>query len=178
MATAGTPLLVVMDTSSVIAKAHIPQREAAFIKVGNKAELNAPGSEEKIAARITMVSPATDPSSTTIEVWAQAANPGSLLRPGTTAQISITAQTVNDALVVPSSAVLKQPDGASAVMVAGSDSRAHLQAVQVGIQSVEDVQVVSGLKPGQQIVTNGAYGLPDNTQIRTENSQAGTTKSD
>jgi RND family efflux transporter MFP subunit len=115
-----------------------------------------------------VVSPATDVNSTTIEVWAEAKNPESLLKPGTTVELSITAQQINDAVVVPAAAVVKQPDGSSAVMVAGSDGRAHLQVVQAGIQNGDSLQIVSGLKAGQQIVTSGAYGIPDNTQIKVE----------
>jgi HlyD family secretion protein len=168
MASVGTPLLVVMNTSSVIAKAHIPQADAALLKVGNAAELTVQGSDEKIPARVSVVSPATDVNSTTIEVWAEAKNPESLLKPGTTVELSITAQQINDAVVVPAAAVVKQPDGSSAVMVAGSDGRAHLQVVQAGIQNGDSLQIVSGLKAGQQIVTSGAYGIPDNTQIKVE----------
>jgi RND family efflux transporter MFP subunit len=179
MAAAGTPLLVVMDTSSIIAKAHIPQGDAASIKVGNAAELSVAGSDVKLSARITMVSPATDPNSTTIEVWAQAANPGNLLRPGTSAQLSITAQKIDNALVVPSSAILKQSDGTSAVMIVVGGSRVHLQSVKTGIQSGDEIQIVAGLKASEPVVINGSYGLPDNTQIKIENSgEPASTKSD
>jgi HlyD family secretion protein len=168
MAAAGAPLLVVMDTSSVIAKAHIPQKDAALLKVGRHAELTVAGSDEKIPAKITVVSPATDPNSTTIEIWAQAANPANHLRPGTTVQLSVTAQNIDDAIQVPAAAILHQPDGGPAVMIAGADNRAHLQAVQTGIENAHEVQITSGLKAGQQVVVNGAYGLPDNTQIKIE----------
>ncbi|HEX4485556.1 MAG TPA: efflux RND transporter periplasmic adaptor subunit [Terriglobales bacterium] len=178
MATAGSPLLVVMDTSSVIAKAHIPQQDAALLKVGASAELSIPGNEDKIAARITVVSPATDPNSTTIEVWALAKNPNNLLRPGTTVQLSITAQEIDGAVVVPASAVLKQPDGSSAVLIAGPDNRAHLQVAQVGIQNGDEVQIISGVKAGEQVITIGGYGLPDKTQIKIESPQPEIPKSD
>jgi RND family efflux transporter MFP subunit len=169
MAAAGVPLLVVMDTSAIIAKAHIPQEDAALLKVGGSAELTAPGVEEAIPAKITVVSPATDPNSTTVEIWAQASNKKSQLRPGTSAQLTITAQTIEKALIVPSSAVVKPPEGeGSAVMVAGSDNRAHLQAVQTGITTGDEIQIVSGLKAGQRVVATGAYGLPDNAQIKVE----------
>jgi multidrug efflux pump subunit AcrA (membrane-fusion protein) len=169
MATAGTPLLIVMDTSAIIAKVHIPHQDAALLKVGDAAELTAPGIEGTIPAKITVVSPATDPNSTTVEVWAQALNKKNQLRPGTTAQLSITAQKVEGALIVPSYAVVKQPEGEGvALMVAGADNRAHLQAVQTGIQNGDEVQILSGVKPGQQVVTTGAYGLPDNAQIKIE----------
>src|SRR5882724_2609415 len=169
IATAGAPLLIVMDTSAVIAKVHIPHQDAALLKVGNAAELIAPGIEGTIPAKITVVSPATDPNSTTVEVWAQALNKKNQLRPGTTAQLSITAQKIEGALIVPSSALIKQPEGERvALMVAGADNRAHLQAVQTGIQSGDEVQILSGLKADQRVVTTGAYGLPDNAQVKVE----------
>jgi HlyD family secretion protein len=168
MAAAGAPLLVVMDTSSVIAKAHIPQKDAALLKVGSHAELTVPGSDEKIPAKMTVVSPATDSNSTTVEIWAQAKNPANRLRPGTTVQLSVIAQNVDNAIQVPAAAILYQPEGGPAVMIAGADKRAHLQAVQVGIENADQVQVISGLKPGQQVVVSGAYGLPDNTKIKIE----------
>jgi HlyD family secretion protein len=177
MSAAGTPLLVVMDTSAIIAKAHVPQQEAALLRVGNTAELTAVGSNEKIAARITVVSPATDANSTTVEIWAQAANPHNRLRPGTTVQLSVTAQKIEDALVVPSSAILNQPDGSAAVMIVGPDNHAHLQAVQVGIQNGDQTGIASGLKAGERIISNGAYGLPENTEVKIEtpgNTGAGT----
>jgi HlyD family secretion protein len=168
MAAAGVPLLTVMDTSSVIAKAHIPQQDAALLKVGNPAELTAASVDDKIPARITVVSPATDANSTTIEIWAKAANPENQLRPGTTAQLSVTAQKLDNVLIIPSSAILNQPEGATAVMVVGADNRAHLQAVQLGIQNGDQVEISSGLKAGQQVVTSGSYGLPDNTLVKAD----------
>lgn len=168
MAAAGTPLLVVMDTSSVIAKAHIQQQDAALLKVGNEAELSASGVDDKIPAHITVVSPATDANSTTIEIWAKAANTGNRLKPGTTAQLSVIAKKLDNVLVVPASAILNQPEGGVAVMVVGTDKRAHLQAVQVGIQSGDQVEITSGLKAGQQVVSSGNYGLPDNTQVKVD----------
>jgi len=169
IAAAGTPLLIVMDTSAIIAKVHIPQQDAALLKIGNSAELTAPGIEGTIPAKITVVSPATDPNSTTIEIWAQASNSKHQLRPGTSAQLSITAQKIEDALIVPLSALVKQPEGGGmAVAVVGTDNRAHLQAVQTGIQSGDEVQILSGLKADQRVVTTGAYGLPDNAQVKVE----------
>ena len=60
-------------------------------------------------------------------------------------------------------------------MVVGTDNRAHLQAVQVGIQSGDRVEITSGLKAGQQVVSSGNYGLPDNTQVKVDASTKGAT---
>src|SRR5438067_328397 len=174
-AAAGTPMLTIMDVSSVIAKAHIPQDQAALLHVGDAAEITGNGSDEKFPARITVVSPATDPSSTTVEVWAQAANAKAKLRPGTTVQVSIQVRKFPDALTIPASAVIKTDSG-PAVMAVVTDNknpkdpvqRAKQQPVKLGIRSGDDVQIISGLQAGQKVVATGAYGIPDNTQIQEE----------
>jgi RND family efflux transporter MFP subunit len=168
MAAAGTPLITVMDTSSVIAKAHIPQADAAQLKVGDLGTLTVPGIDEPIKGKLTVVSPALDPSSTTVEVWLEAKNPKSQLKPGTSVQLSVTARTVKDALVVPAAAVISGPDGSPAVMLAGADGKAHLKAVKIGIRQADDVQIVDGVTENDKVVASGAYGLPDNTKIKVE----------
>src|SRR5205085_1278524 len=122
---------------------------------GDKATVEAPGLE-KFPGTVTLVSPALDPNSTTVEIWVQAANARQQLRPGVTAQLSITAQTVHDALVVPAIALLNASGEQAQVMVIGGDGTAQSRDVKTGIQSGEDVQIVSGLKAGEQIVTQGA----------------------
>jgi multidrug efflux pump subunit AcrA (membrane-fusion protein) len=168
MAAAGIALLTVMDISSVIAKAHIPQNDAAVLKVGDQGTMTVPGIEEPIEGKVTVVSPALDPNSTTVEVWLEAKNPKHALKPGTSVQLSLTAQTVKDALVVPSSSVITAPDGTTAVMLAGADGRAHQKAVKLGIRNGDDVQILEGVTASDKVVASGAYGLPDKTKIKIE----------
>lgn len=166
MAAAGTPLLTVMDLSQVIAKAHVPQAEAVLLKPGDAATLNYPGAEAPVPAKVTLVSPAVDQNSTTIEVWVQAANPRSLLKPGMAVRVSAVARQVPDAVIVPSSAVLTAPDGATTVMTVSAGLKASQQKVEVGIRQGDRVQIVSGVKPGDRVVTAGAFALPDGTQVK------------
>ncbi len=168
MAAAGTPLLTVMDTSSVIAKAHIPQSEAAVLKVGDSGAMTVPSMEEPIEGKVTVVSPALDPNSTTVEVWLEAKNPKHKLKPGTSVQLALTAQTIKDALVVPASSIITAPDGTTAVMIAGADGRAHQKTVKIGIRNGDDVQILEGVTASDKVVATGAYGLPDKTKIKIE----------
>ena len=165
MAAAGTPIVTVMDISQVIAKAHIPQPEAALLKVGDKATIAVPGESEPVDAKVTVVSPALDPNSTTVEVWVQAKNPAQRLKPGTSVQVSMVAQTIPDALVIPAAALLTGQDGTTSVMVVGADNRAHQKPVSVGVRQGDQVQITEGLQAGDHVVASGAYGLPDNTQV-------------
>ncbi len=179
MAAAGTPLLTVMDTTSVVARAHIPQDQAALLKLGDKATITVPatvsgaghGEDDPIDGKVTVVSPALDPNSTTVEVWVQAKNSKGRLRPGTSVQISMLARAVPNSVVIPAAAVLTAPDKSSYVMVAGSDNRAHQKTVKTGIRQGDQVQILDGLADGDRVVTSGAYGLPDNTKIRVEAAQ-------
>jgi HlyD family secretion protein len=168
MAAAGTAIVTVMDVSAVIAKAHIPQADAALLKIGDKGTITVPGLEKPVEGKITVVSPALDPNSTTVEIWLEAKNPKHQLKPGTSVQLSLTAKTVKDALVVPAASVITAADGSSAVMVAGSDGKAHQKAVKLGIHQDEDVQILDGVTESDKVVSTGAYGLPDNTKITVE----------
>jgi HlyD family secretion protein len=168
VATANQPILTVMNTSRLIAKAHIPQSEAAVLKVGNPAQLKIPGLEEPVKGKVSLVSPALDPGSTTIEVWVEASKPDPALKPGMTVQAEMTAKTVKDALVVPTAAVFKNAEGADYVLLAGTDEKAHQKTVQLGIRSSELTQIASGINPGDPVITTGGYAVPDGTQIKIE----------
>jgi RND family efflux transporter MFP subunit len=173
LATANQPLLTVMNISKLIAKGHIPQSEAAQLKVGNPAQLKVPGMDEPIEGKVTLVSPALDPGSTTIEVWVEAKKPNPALRPGITVQVAMTVKTVKEAVVVPAAAVFKNPEGnTDYVLVAGTDDKAHQKTVQVGIRNAEDAQIVSGIDAGDPVITSGGYAVPDGTKIKIEKPEA------
>ena len=168
MAAAGTALITLMDTSSVIAKMHIPQPDAALLKLGDKATLSVPGEEDPVEGKVTVISPALDPNSTTVEVWVQALNRRQHLKPGTSVQVSMLAETVNDAVAVPAASVLTAQDGATTVMLIGTDNRAHQTPVKVGIRDGDRIQILDGVAPGAKVIVAGAYGLPDKAKVTIE----------
>jgi HlyD family secretion protein len=172
MAQTTAPLLTVMDVSQVIAKAHIAQSDALLLHKGDSAAISLAGFEQPVTGKVSLVSPALDPNSTTVEVWVQAPNPGQQLRPGTAVQLAITTQAVKDAVVIPAAALLNAKDDEAQVMVVNAQQRAESREVKVGIRNQEQAQIVSGLKPGETVVTEGAYGLPDKTKVRIEKAES------
>lgn len=168
LATANAPLLTVMNNSKLIAKAHLSQAQAASLKVGDQAEITVPGADHPVKARVSLVSPAVDPGSTTIEVWFEVAKPDPALRPGMTVSVEATAKTSKDALVVPLSALFKNSDGAEYLLLAGKDDHAHQQIVKTGIRSEDSVQIEAGIKEGDSVIVSGGYGVPDKTEIKIE----------
>ena len=165
---AGAPLVTVMDLSQMIAKGHIPHNQAALLRKGDKATLRVSGIDDAITGKVTLVSPALDPGSTTVEVWVQAPNSNGLLKPGASAMLTITAKTVGNALLVPAQSVLTDEEGKKSVMVVAEDRTAVKREVETGIQTSDSVQIVSGLKVGERVVGTGVYGLPDKTKVKIE----------
>lgn len=163
MASSGSALFSIVDISRIVARANVPVHEAASIKLGSSATISRPGGEVK--EKVTVVSPAVDPNTTTVQVWLEAPNPGKRLKPGTTVQISIDAGQVPNAIVVPAAALLASDEGGEKIMVAGSDSLAHEHKVEVGIRSGDSVQILSGINPGDQVIVEGGLGLDDKSKI-------------
>jgi HlyD family secretion protein len=178
LAAANQPLMTVMNVSKLICKAHISQNEAVLLKVGNPAEVQVPGLDEPIPAKVTLISPALDPGSTTIEIWVETLKPNSALKPGMNAQIEATAKSVENALIVPTAAVFKTPEAGEYVMLAGSDKKAHLTKVKVGIRTKELAEIQSGIKEGDSVITVGGYALPDGTNITVEAAPPAETEKD
>ncbi len=164
MASTGSAVISVVDISHVVARANVPVHEAAAIQAGRPATISGPGGE--LTGKVTVVSPAVDPNTTTVEVWVEAANPGERLKPGITVQISINANEIENAIVVPVAALLSSDEGGDKVMVAGSDSLAHERKVQVGVRAGDEAQILSGVNPGDQVITDGALGLDDKAKIQ------------
>ncbi len=165
-AATGAPLVTVMDTSSLLAKTHIAQSLAQQMRVGDAASVSVPGVADPASAVVSLISPALDPGSTTVEVWLKIGNKSGALKVGTPVKVSITGRTVEKALKVPSAAILTAQDGTKSVLVVGDDGAAHRKPVTLGITDAGDVQVTSGLAPGDMVITGGAYGLDDGTKVK------------
>src|SRR5579863_7197364 len=162
----GAPLITVMDTTSLLAKTHVAQSLAQQMKVGDEATVKVPGVDEPVKAKVQLISPALDPGSTTVEVWLKIDNKDGKLKVGTPVKASIDGATVKQAWKVPATAILTAQDGTKSVMVVGADGAAHRKAVTVGIADGDDVQVVSGVAPGDTVITGGAYGLEDGAKVK------------
>ena len=166
MASPGVPLLTVMDISRVIARANVPSGQLRFLKAGDPATIASPDSYGAVQGKVTVVSPALDPNSTTAEVWIEAVNPGERLRPGVSVEVAIVAETVPDAIVIPFTAILPSEEGAEY----GSGSRMPTRW-RIRVRSKPEfekataVQVLTGLEPGEQVIVVGGLGLENNTKV-------------
>jgi HlyD family secretion protein len=166
-AAAATPVITVMDTSALLAKLHIAQMQAQQLTVGAPATVTIPGVSEPVPARVTLISPALDPGSTTVEVWLRIENPKGSYLVGTAVHATITGRTASDAVTIPVAAVQTAADGVTkSVMLIGSEGGAHKHGITLGIQTPESVQVLDGVAPTDMVITTGAYAMDDGTKVK------------
>ena len=175
MANAGMPLITVMDMSSIVARVNLSQEQARDVKVGNEATLAPVDGGPEVTGKVTIVSPAVDANTTTVQVWVQAVNPGERLRAGASVHVTIVAAVINDATIVPAAAIYPNDEGGSMVITVDEKNIAHHAAVHVGVREGDKVQVlyqlqpdatVEGVQPGERVVTVGGLGLEDEAKVK------------
>jgi RND family efflux transporter MFP subunit len=163
IAASGSPLVSIVDISQLVARTNVPVKDATAIRVGRPARITGPDGD--LGGKVTVVSPAVDPNTTTLEVWVQVPNPGEKLKPGGTVRVSIIAETIQNTIIVPAAALLNSDEGGQKVMVIDKGSVAHEQKIVPGVRQGERVQIVTGLQEGQQVVTSGGLGLEDKAKV-------------
>ncbi|HEY8205363.1 MAG TPA: efflux RND transporter periplasmic adaptor subunit, partial [Pyrinomonadaceae bacterium] len=165
-AASGAKLVTIADISTVIVKAPFSDTVAAQLKVGDAASvLPTDTSAEEMRGQISLLSRSADPTSRTVEVWVTLANGAGLLRANGAAQVTVFANSKNDAIIVPASAVTLEASNANegTVMVVDAQNIAHETKVTIGIRTADKIEIVEGLQGGETVVIEGNYALPDGT---------------
>jgi len=180
-ASAGGKLVTIADTSTVIVKAPFADTAVAQLKPGDAATVvPTDSSTEEMHGQITLLSRSSDPTNRTVEVWVTLGNDEGKLRANGGAQVTVFANSKNDAIVVPPSAVTLETSNATegTVMVVDAQNVAHETKVTIGIRTPDRIEIVEGLKGGETVVVEGNYALPDGTKVepRTNADEADTDK--
>jgi len=154
-------LVEIVDLSSVHAVAALPEHLANRVQVGQKARIRATGYPDKeFIAEIEHLGTEADAASGTIEVAFHVENPEAILRPGMRAEFSIVTGKREGVMSIPAEAV--QGDGGQRFVYIADYELKHAYMktpVVLGAQNDRMVEVKSGVLPGDQVVTRGAYAL-------------------
>ncbi|WOO42972.1 efflux RND transporter periplasmic adaptor subunit [Rubellicoccus peritrichatus] len=154
-------MMDISDRSQMWAVAQIPEKEASQIGIGTKARIHVQAlGDETIMATLTRFGVDADRQAGTIEGIFQVANPDGKLRPGMRAEFSIIIATRGDILAVPEDSIQGDPSQ-RVVFVRDFDLANGFVRVPVvvGEQNDESVEILSGLFPGDEVVTRGSYLL-------------------
>jgi RND family efflux transporter MFP subunit len=164
-ATSGTPLFAIAHDNVLRVQVHVPQDVALQLKPGMEATLDIqelPG--RKFTGKVARTANSLDPSTRTLLVEADVDNPDRTLSPGLYGTVHFMVPRPGPVIVVPSSALIFDQNGMQVAIY--SDGAAHLQKVDISQDDGAQVQIASGLQPGQDIIVGPPAGLADGAKVK------------
>jgi RND family efflux transporter MFP subunit len=161
------PLLRIAKVDVIRVKTYLPERESAWIDVGDRATVAFDALAGTVfAGEVTRISEALDPGTRTMLVEIDLPNDNGRIRPGYYGQTRIVLESRERALALPSSAV-RTDEGRAYVYVADEDDSAKRVPVEIGVNQAGWIEITSGLTGNERVVTGPMVGqLADGAQIR------------
>jgi hypothetical protein len=155
------------DLGIVWVQSQIYEQDLALLKLGQEAEVSLSYlPDRKFRGRITYIYPTVDEKTRTARVRMEFHNPGFFLKPGMFATVEIHAELEPEALLIPDTAILRSGDK-NTVFVALENGRFEPRTVTLGPRSESDqIQILTGLKEGERVVTSGQFMLDSESQLR------------
>ncbi|MEM9665299.1 MAG: efflux RND transporter periplasmic adaptor subunit [Bacteroidota bacterium] len=152
-----TRIATLQDLGSIKVEFSIPERYANRVQVGDEIVFRVVGQTDPYTGRVFAYEPTVDPNTRTVRLRARAANPGGVLRPGLFADVELVFETIEDALTVPTIAVIPELGGQKLYVY--QNGQAMPRQVETGIRLADRVQIVSGLAPQDTVLTSGIQQL-------------------
>jgi RND family efflux transporter MFP subunit len=159
------PLVEIFDPASLVISVAVPEADAAAVRQGIVAAVSLDafrGKEYK--GKISRIYPDLDRRTRTRTVEVELAEDIALV-PGMFARVAVPMETVADAVTVPDSAVLTTPQGGRVAFVV-NDGKAALRRVKTGLEAGGRLQIVEGIRPGEQAIVAGHETLKDGSPVR------------
>lgn len=163
---AGDKLLTMGEVQSIMVVAQVPEEKVGSVHLRQEAEIVLDSYPTLVlSGHVEKIDPQTDPEKRTFKAYIRVDDPKKLkLTPGLAAYSRL--QHKRQALTIPRLAVIKNAGEASVFVV--KNSRAHLRRIRTGVELLHKVEVLSGLKPGEQVVHYGLLGLKDKDLVNLE----------
>lgn len=164
---AGTAALRIVDLRELWIEANVFEQDLAAIERGQPITASVPAFPgESFAGEVDFVAPYLDPESRTARVRLRVDNASERLRPGMYATVELDAELAPDALLVAREAVIDTGKRKLAFVALGH-GRFAPREIELGVADGEGhVQVLAGLKLGEEVVTSGQFLLDSESRIR------------
>src|SRR5262249_1179978 len=155
----------------------IPQQDAGQVVVGRNVRVTAEDlGGTTFAGRVTAINSVVDETTRNVQIQATLANPDGKLRPGMFVQTELLVGASRAAITLPASAISYAPYGDSVFVVADlKDSKnqtyrgVRQQFVKLGPSRGDQIAVLSGVKPGEEVVSSGVFKLRNGAAVQVNN---------
>lgn len=141
----------------------VPQKYYNEVKEGKEIEFKLPNTDKLFNGKIYAVEPKIDQSTRTLQVRAIAQNNEGLLSPGAYVEIDIVLANINNALLIPTDALIPDIQGEKVFLY--KKGKAVPQLVKTGIRTEENIQLISGVEIGDTVIVSGIIQLRPNSNV-------------
>jgi membrane fusion protein, heavy metal efflux system len=154
-----TQCFMISDTSTVWVLVNVYQKDLPYVRVGDQVTIQTDAYPEVFHGRIAYVAASLDPNTRTLQARIETNNPGEKLKKDMYVVATVNAGTIRNAIALPDAAVLRDTENQPFVYAAASANQFGRRSVTLGESLNGKTEIISGLKPGDQVVGNGSLFL-------------------
>lgn len=173
----GNPIVPLQSLNPIYVNFGVPQQAFGQIKVGRKLRITSDEFPGKVfTGRVTALDSVVDSATRNVQVQATLSNPDGKLRPGSFVQVEVALGAPQDFVALPASAINYAPYGDSVFIITdmkdqkGESYRGvRQQFVKIGASRGDQIAVISGVNPGEEVVTSGVFKLRNGAHVQVNN---------
>lgn len=151
--TSTTPIATLQDLDPIKLDFAVPEKYTGQIRAGAPIEFSVSGIERSFRGEVYAVEPRIDSATRSVRLRARAPNPDRLLFPGSFARIELVLAEQNDAILVPTTALVPGLETTTVFVI--EDGKAVSRQIETGQRTASEMQVTRGLSVGDRVVTSG-----------------------
>ena len=160
-----TPILRVVNLSTMVTQANVPERNMGRLRVGNQAEIRVDALPDQVyQGRIARIAPVLDAATRSALIEIDVPNPNDFLKAEMFVRIQIDTGLMRQATLIPREGLVYRGQQAGVYVV--EQDRPVFRAIETGLTRQDSVEVLANLEPGATIVGRGATMLEDGDRIR------------
>jgi len=145
----------------------VPESYVKYIRIGDPVQVHIPSQDRNFTGTVKRFSADVSADTRTMHTEVELLNPNHLLMPGLYAEATLTLDRKNDALVLPLQAV-SQTNGQVKVFVVDANNTLEEKAISVGLQTANDIEILTGLKLGDRVVVSDRSGLKTGMRVKAQ----------
>ena len=153
----GAPIVSLVSINPIKLEFSVPEKYSRVVRKGTRVEYQLDGVGEKNVAIVVATEPNIDPETRTFRIKASSPNPNGQILPGAFANVSVNLQQYDEAIMVPTEAIVPEMGGKKVFVYRSGQAQAV--TVETGIRQASMIQVTSGLAPGDTVITTGVLQI-------------------
>jgi RND family efflux transporter MFP subunit len=157
--TSGLPVVTIAQVDVLRLRIPVPESIAAKVKIGDSAAVHVQATGEHFTGKVARFTDSLDTSTRTMQVEVDVPNSNYHLQPGMYADVTLSANSRPNALTIPIEAIQRADSGKTTVLVLDALNRVQAREVQVGVESSNNVEILTGLTEGERVIVGnlGSY---------------------